>query len=504
MRNGRTKLVANGERILRFRVAERRVHWAIAIPFLVCYTTALVLVVVYNPDPLRPYREIVSWTHRISGVCLIVFPALAVLRSVGDLKVHFYNVKQAWVWVFADIKWLLLMGFAAISSRVKLPEQGKFNAAQKLNFMMVMSTYPIYIVTGLTMWISGTALLAWLIHFGLAVLATPFIFGHMFMATIPAGSRKGLQGMFSGLVDPHWAKHHHARWYRENFEHAGNGSTATSSVTQPERVVFLPRGRATGNERQPGVNRVSAVSRGLEALSTHGMPGNGNRLAERAGGVGVAGNDSWNENTVSGTSEGNGGIGGRGGNGDNGIHSHRDLVDTARLLRSETLRAIVLGLQNGQRQEWIAQGRAAVEAAARECDWELAAGLFRELWPDVRGIGLNREEMRAIIRRLMERKDLGMAAKASALRIMQDPTDSVAINCMLKVADASLRARAWDDSIKIYEFLERNCADSPNAGYFSRGVELAEQWSRHAEGATPFVTAGWEAVDSEADPEARV
>jgi formate dehydrogenase gamma subunit len=463
-----------------------------------------VLVVVYNPDPLRPYREVVSWAHRISGVCLIAFPALAVLRSVGDVRIHFNNVKQAWVWVFADVKWLLLMGFAAISSRVKLPEQGKFNAAQKLNFMMVMSTYPIYIVTGLTMWISGTALLAWLIHFGLAVLATPFIFGHMFMATIPASSRKGLQGMFSGLVDRHWAKHHHARWYRENFEHADNGAAATNSAAQPERVVFLPQGSATGNARQLGLSRLKAVSRGLEAVSTHAAPGNGNRLAERASSIGMDGNDSRNENRVSGTSEGNGGDGGRGGKGDNGMHGRRDPVDTARLLRSDTLRAIVLGLQNGQRHDWIVQGRAAAEAAARECDWELAAGLFRELWPDVRGMDLNREEMRAIIRRLMERKDLGMAAKASALRIMQDPTDSVAINCMLKVADASLRARAWDGAIKIYEFLERNCPDSPYGGYFSRGIELAEQWSRNGDGATPFVTASLEAIDSEADPEARV
>lgn len=502
MQNGRTKLAAHGERILRFRVAERRVHWAIAIPFLVCYTTALVLVVVYNPDPLRPYREIVSWAHRISGVCLIVFPALAVLRSVGDLRVHFYNVKQAWIWVFADIKWLLLMGFAAISSRVKLPEQGKFNAAQKLNFMMVMSTYPIYIVTGLTMWISGTALLAWLVHFGLAVLATPFIFGHMFMATIPASSRKGLQGMFSGLVDRHWAKHHHARWYRENFEHAGNGAAATSSA-QAERVVFLPQGSATGDARRMGVNRLSAVSRGLEAVSTHGAPGSADRMAGRVTGVG-AGNDPRNGSGVGGGNEANGGNGGKSGNGEPGIDGGRSLVDTARLLRSETLRAIVLGLQNGQRQEWIAYGRAAVEAAARECDWELAAGLFRELWPDVRNINLNREEMRAIIRRLMERRDLGMAAKASALRIMQDPTDSVAINCMLKVADASLRARVWQDAIKVYEFLERNCPDSPYAGYFSRGIELAEQWSHNGKGATLLVTASLEAVDSEADPEARV
>ena len=113
-------------KVLRFRASERRVHWAIAIPFLVCYTTALVMVVVYNPDPLRPYREGFSWTHRISGVCLIVFPLLAVARSTGDLRVYFYNIRQAWSWVLDDVKWLALMGLAAVSRRISLPLKSDF------------------------------------------------------------------------------------------------------------------------------------------------------------------------------------------------------------------------------------------------------------------------------------------------------------------------------------------------------------------------------------------
>jgi cytochrome b subunit of formate dehydrogenase len=152
-------------KVLRFCASERRLHWSIAIPFLLCYTTALILVVVYNPDPLRPYRDVVSWAHRLSGICLIVLPMLAVRRSVGDFRVHLYNVRQAWIWVRDDIKWLMLMGLAAVSRRIRLPEQGKFNAAQKLNFMLVMSTYPLYLATGLAMWFSDAALIAWLVHF---------------------------------------------------------------------------------------------------------------------------------------------------------------------------------------------------------------------------------------------------------------------------------------------------------------------------------------------------
>jgi hypothetical protein len=55
----------------------------------------------------------------------------------------------------------------------------------------------------------------------MAILATPLIAGHMFMATLNPSTRKGLQGMISGFVDRQWAKHHYRRWYRENFEAEG-------------------------------------------------------------------------------------------------------------------------------------------------------------------------------------------------------------------------------------------------------------------------------------------
>lgn len=207
------------ERILRFRRSERRVHWALAIPFLLCYTSALILVVYYNPDPHRPYRDIVSWFHRLSGVSLILMPLWAVYAARGDIRVHFANIRQAWIWSLQDFRWLALMGLAALSPRVRLPEQGKFNAAEKLNFMVLMSTYPLYILTGAAIWFTHGAILAWVIHVGMAILATPLVGGHIFMATLNPNTRKGLQGMISGFVDRQWAKHHYRRWYRENFEH---------------------------------------------------------------------------------------------------------------------------------------------------------------------------------------------------------------------------------------------------------------------------------------------
>jgi len=205
------------DEILRFHKSERLLHWSIALPFMICYATALVLVVIYNPAPHRAYRELFSWIHRISGLCLIVLPLLTLVTHRRDYRVHVENIKQGWIWAYDDLKWLLLYGLAAVSSRVILPDQGKFNAAEKLNFMMVMSTYPLFILTGVLIWLPGVSFVSWMTHFAMAAMATPLMLGHIFMATINPGTRIGLKGMVTGFVDRQWAKHHYARWYHENF-----------------------------------------------------------------------------------------------------------------------------------------------------------------------------------------------------------------------------------------------------------------------------------------------
>jgi formate dehydrogenase subunit gamma len=205
--------------ILRFKTAERHLHWAIAAPFMVCYATALVLLAIYNPDPTRPFRAVFSWTHRLSGVCLFVLPLWTVVRHRRDFDVHFHNVRTAWRWSLEDVKWLLLMGLSTIDKRVVLPDQGKFNAGEKLNFMFLTASYPLYIITGFLIWLPGVAFASWMVHISLAALATPLIFGHVFMATVNPDTRVGLSGMISGYVDRHCAQHHYRHWYNEHFGH---------------------------------------------------------------------------------------------------------------------------------------------------------------------------------------------------------------------------------------------------------------------------------------------
>jgi len=222
----------NPDKILRFRPSERILHWSIAVPFMLCYATGIVLMTCF---PLRSpgvSRGLLSWTHKGGGALMILLPALTAIMNWRDRKIHFYNIGQAWSWAAQDLKWLILMGAAAVSRKITLPDQGKFNAAEKLNFMMVMCTYPFFILTGVLMWLPDSIVLFWMVHVGLALLATPLMLGHIYMALINPSTRVGLSGMISGYVDRRWSEHHYGRWYREQ---TGGDATRTGDAVKAEK-----------------------------------------------------------------------------------------------------------------------------------------------------------------------------------------------------------------------------------------------------------------------------
>jgi len=239
-------------------------HWCIAIPFLVCLLSAAVLVVVYNPNPQRPYRAIVSWIHRGAGIALIGLPLLAMVVNIRDTKVYLRNLKEGLLWSFDDVIWLMKMPLQMLRPKTELPEEGKFNAGEKLNFMMTTGTWPLFAVTGLLIWHSDSVVVPWLLHISLAAFALPLVMGHIFMATVNPATRVGLSGMWSGLVDRHWASHHYRRWFRENFAAAAaprrRGSRDSDDTaprpTRPRTWSVATRGvrsppRSTADARPP-------------------------------------------------------------------------------------------------------------------------------------------------------------------------------------------------------------------------------------------------------------
>jgi len=263
--------------ILRFRVSERHLHWAIAVPFLICYATALALVTIYNPDPTRPYRAVFSWVHRLSGAGLFLAPTVTLLWHRRDFRIHFANTCTAWRWRLDDIRWLLLMGRATFDKRIALPHQEKFNAAEKINFMVLTATWPIYVVTGVLIWLPGVAFLSWIIHLSMAAAATPLIFGHIFMATVNPDTRVGLSGMISGYVDRHWAHHHYRHWFEETFPHLSHAAPAADGaavavVDSGALIDAVPAQPECAPSVCPALAPIVAVSLSLSHSLSPGRP----------------------------------------------------------------------------------------------------------------------------------------------------------------------------------------------------------------------------------------
>jgi formate dehydrogenase subunit gamma len=200
------------------------------------YASAGLMILFYGEPAPRHYREAFSIAHRVFGVFLIVLPPLSLLRGRADWRIHVANMREGWRLTRTDIRWLLLFPMHTLNSRIELPEQGKFNAAEKLNFMMVSACYPLYIATGILIWLPGVAFVAYLSHYAMAAVGVPLVAGHIFMATVAPETRVGLSGMITGWVDRGWAKRHYRRWYREQFEPDQPAPGLHQQLSQPAMV----------------------------------------------------------------------------------------------------------------------------------------------------------------------------------------------------------------------------------------------------------------------------
>jgi formate dehydrogenase subunit gamma len=82
------------------------------------------------------------------------------------------------------------------------------------------------------------AVLSWILHFMMAMIATPLLLGHLYMALINASTRPGLEGMTSGFVEREWAKHHYGIWYRTH--HASAETEPAEKKDEAKGRVILP------------------------------------------------------------------------------------------------------------------------------------------------------------------------------------------------------------------------------------------------------------------------
>ncbi len=196
-------------RLERFRIAERVIHWLVALAFLYAALTGLAL---WSP---RLYwlaavlggGATVSGWHPWAGLAFAAFFAAMFRAWHRQMRLD-----------ADDRRWLRVAHRYAVHDETGLPEAGRFNAGQKLLFWVQAVNGVVLLASGVVLWWPEAMprllrLAAVLLHPAAAVAAVGAVIVHIYMGT--AAVPGAFRGMIHGWVTPRWAASHHPKWYRE-------------------------------------------------------------------------------------------------------------------------------------------------------------------------------------------------------------------------------------------------------------------------------------------------
>ncbi len=148
-----------------------------------------------------------KYVHNISGLVFVASGLFAVI-------VWF---KEGTKFTVNDIEWLSRAGGYLWANRI-VPESGRFNAGQKLYYLLKSVTWILMSITGLIIWfpfLFSRVMVSnsyWLHALGVAVLAGSVII-HIFLGTF--GNPGSVQSMLGGKCTRAWVRLQHGRWLRE-------------------------------------------------------------------------------------------------------------------------------------------------------------------------------------------------------------------------------------------------------------------------------------------------
>lgn len=208
-------------RVRRFVVAERLSHWLYALFFLVAFVSGLLMWVPVTREWMAGARYTVSQYHGYVGAAMIVLPLL--LFVLLDRRRLGRDLREVDTWNGDDRRWfrLALRGYTLRGRQ--MPPQGRFNAGQKINVVLVAAMAMGFAATGSILmhkqdmppWLVSRAL--WL-HAFLAVVAVAIFLGHLAHVLLTKHGRTYLAGMVTGWVPEELARERHRRWWEEETD----------------------------------------------------------------------------------------------------------------------------------------------------------------------------------------------------------------------------------------------------------------------------------------------
>ena len=200
----------NDDRVLRYTLAERTIHWIAALTYCYVLLTGLAF---YTPH--------LYWIATILGgaptsrfwhpwIALVFFAAVVwMLRAwMADMRI-----------TPVDQKWGQAMEHYIRNEDEVLPPAERFNLGQKYFFWVMLWGGIVLLISGAVLWfperipwaVRGLRYAAVLLHVAAALVTIGAFIIHVYMGT--AMVRGGFTSIIRGEVSPAWAKAHHRLWY---------------------------------------------------------------------------------------------------------------------------------------------------------------------------------------------------------------------------------------------------------------------------------------------------
>lgn len=198
-----------GDEIQRYTLAERAIHWVVAIGFVYLMLTGLAL--------FTPHLFWLSYVLGGPTTIRIWHPILGVLYAVVLLRMYIMW-RRDMKFDAEDKAWMKNVGKYIRNEEEGLPEAGRFNAGQKQLFWLQVIAGAVLLLSGIPLWFPesfGAVIrqISILLHEVAALAVIGGIIVHIYMGT--AVVRGSIHAMVNGTVTRAWARLHHPRWYRE-------------------------------------------------------------------------------------------------------------------------------------------------------------------------------------------------------------------------------------------------------------------------------------------------
>jgi formate dehydrogenase subunit gamma len=226
--------------VTRFTPSERWLHNVVMLTFIALLMTGMGMLAYNLNGDQGPSRQFLVTIHKYISLVLLTVPLFLVV--FGNRRIWKENIRLLTTWGKKDIEWLMKKPLASIFSNIQLPLDDKFNPGQKTWANLAVSGTSVLAVTGVIMWVTGSPILALIVHTLVAIGLAFALSGHIFMAVGNKDTRPSITSIIDGDVDAQWAAHHHPLWMERETRRRIREQAGASVTHHHEK----PAGEDTG------------------------------------------------------------------------------------------------------------------------------------------------------------------------------------------------------------------------------------------------------------------